>query len=128
MDYAALSPSERVFRSVWELEAQVNNGGFEQYFWNSSGRLAAHVPEALRAIGASHMAAIVDEAIAAVGADLPLMDDEQRQARVNDLAPAVRERLETLDQRFFSYPDKLTELLYAYVCSHRNVIGAPPGF
>lgn len=128
VDYAALSVPERTFRSVWELEAEVNNGGFEQYFSNSSGRLAPQAPAALRAIGAVQMATIVDEAIAALGADFPWLDDEERQERATDLPPETVEQIEALEQRFFSYPDDLTALLYAYVGSHRDDIGAPPGF
>ena len=128
IDYAALAPPEQVFRSVWEFEAEVNNGGFEQYFWNDSGQLAPHAAAALRAIGAAQMAAIVEEAVAALGKDFPWLEDDERQARVTDLPDGTRETLEALEQRFFSYPDDLTALLYAYVARHRDAIGAPAEF
>jgi hypothetical protein len=32
-----MSEAERVFICIWQLEAEVNNGGFTQYFTNSSG-------------------------------------------------------------------------------------------
>ena len=52
LDYKDLSIPERVFLVIWELESEVNNGGFQQYFYNSSGALAPHVVSALKAIGA----------------------------------------------------------------------------
>ena len=66
LEYGALSVPERIFRAVWELEAQVNNGGFHQYFWNSSGSLVPDVVNALRAIGAAQMASVVERAIDAL--------------------------------------------------------------
>jgi hypothetical protein len=35
----ALSDRDRILITVWELEADVNNGGFDQYFFNSAGDL-----------------------------------------------------------------------------------------
>lgn len=37
VNYEALSRAEQIFLMIWELEAEVNNGGFHQYFSNSSG-------------------------------------------------------------------------------------------
>ena len=34
-----------------------------------------------------------------------------------------REQLEALDSEFITYPDNLTELLFAYVVLHPNVFG-----
>ena len=34
--YDQLTYPERVFGLIWELESEVNNGGFEQYFSNST--------------------------------------------------------------------------------------------
>jgi hypothetical protein len=128
VDYEKLSVPERIFQAVWELEADINNGGFNQYFFNSSGRLAPFAAKALQAIGAARMAAIVDEAIAVVGREIPWADDRERQERVHGLSDADREKLSALDGRFFAYPDSLTALLYAYVLAHRDEIGAPPEF
>jgi hypothetical protein len=125
VSYEALSAPERVFRSVWELEAEVNNGGFHQYFWNSSGSLAPHAPAALRAIGASTTAGIVESAIAAVGRDIPWSDERARQTRLDAIEP---QRLERFDDAFYAYPDNLTMLLYRYASEHRGDLGLSPDF
>ena len=51
--FEQLSQAEQTFRLVWELEGEVNNGGFEQHFFNSSGDIARLAPDALREIGAA---------------------------------------------------------------------------
>lgn len=128
LDYDVLPEPKRVFRSVWELEAQVNNGGFYQYFWNASASGVPGIIYALQAIGADATAAVVNDAIAAVGSDLPWLDDDARRSRLAAVSPAARQQLEALDQAFYRYPNDLTRLLYQYVSKHRHEIGAPEDF
>jgi hypothetical protein len=127
VDYEALPEPKRVFRAIWELEAQVNNGGFHQYFWNASASTVPGIWDALQAIGATATAAVVHDAIAAVG-NLPWRDDDARREKLSALPPAVLQELESLDQAFFRYPNDLTTLLYRYVSEHRDQIGAPVDF
>jgi hypothetical protein len=127
-DYEALAEPKRVFRAIWELEAQVNNGGFHQYFWNTSAWTVPGIWDALQAIGATATAAIVNDAIVAVGRNLPWRHDEARREKLAALPAAVRQELESLDQAFFRYPNDLTTLLYRYVSKHRDKIGAPADF
>lgn len=47
---------------IWLLEAEVNNGGFNQYYENSSGQFAELTPEALRLIGANMFADLMIKA------------------------------------------------------------------
>jgi hypothetical protein len=61
--FASLSPAEQAFVLIWDLEADVNNGGFNQYFFNSDFDPGV-VPHALRAIGADRAARIVERALA----------------------------------------------------------------
>jgi hypothetical protein len=125
LDYDQLSRPEQVFRAIWDLEAEVNNGGFYQYFQNSSGALVPNVVDALHVIGADQMADIVQHAIDVVGRDIAWNDDNARLARLGALAPEATAELESCDQRFFAYPDNLTTLLYRYVDEHRSDIRAP---
>lgn len=66
--FRALSNPERVFFCVWSLEAEVNNGGFSRFFYNSAGDYAAETPGALKTIGAAGMADLVERAMAVFGA------------------------------------------------------------
>jgi hypothetical protein len=124
LDYDALSEPERAFRAIWELEAEVNNGGFEQYFFNSSGELVPYIGDALRVVGAPLMAGIVQRAIDVVGQDTAWNDDNARRARLDALTPAARSELDSCDQRFMTYPESLTALLYRYVYENQNEVRA----
>lgn len=47
---------------IWELEAEINNGGFNQYYFNSSGQFAKLTPDALRLVGAVKFSELVSKA------------------------------------------------------------------
>ena len=48
-----LSKSEQAIYIIWNLEAEINNGGFNQYYFNSSGQFADLTPDALKLIKAN---------------------------------------------------------------------------
>jgi len=122
VDFDELTEPERVFRAVWDLESDVNNGGFHQYLFNSSGDTAFFAAEALETIGALQMAAIVRDANAVFPDRVAPRDWQLRQEQLEALGEEGEERLEKLDDRFYEYPDDLTDLLYTYVMEHRGQI------
>jgi hypothetical protein len=120
-DPASLSDPERTFMLVSILEGEVNNGGFDQYYFNTAGDGALDTPAALRAIGAEHTAAIVERANAVFGAAGPPRDRHARQEALLALGDDTSE-FGALDTEFFAYPDPLTALLGAYVTAHASEI------
>jgi len=128
VDYNQLSFAEQVFGLVWELESEVNNGGFHQYFWNSTGALAPYVVGALKAVGAVAAASIAQQALALVGPDVSWSDDAARKAHISELSSQSKEKLQELDQAFHTYPDDLTTLLYRYATQHRSELRVPADF
>jgi hypothetical protein len=128
VEYQDLSAPERVFLLIWELESEVNNGGFHQYFHNSSGAGAPHIVAALKAIGAQATAAIAQRALNAVNSVINWSRDADRQASIKALPSATRQTLEDLDQEYYACREDLTPLLYKYVAEHRSEIGAPADF
>lgn len=115
--FEALTEAERVIATVWCLEADVNNGGFDQYFFNSSGDTAFFAPSALEIIGAHAMRRIVLRANAVFGAAGPPRDRNLRQTQLLALPESTREQFDTLDNAFYAYPDPVTGLLHSYIAT-----------
>lgn len=109
--YDSLAPPERIVFEVSALQAEVNNGGFHQFFFNSEADRVPEIIEALLAIGASTVAGIVQEACSQFPADGPSRDRDARQEQLEQLGD---DRFADLDERFYAYPDPLTQLLVAY--------------
>jgi hypothetical protein len=122
VSYQELTAAEKVFVSVWELESEVNNGGFLQYFFNSSGDNAKYCVSALGKIGALNVAALVKQAISVFDNGEPSPDSAIRQLQVENLSGKQKEFLNELDQMFFKHPDNLTELLFDFVTKNRAEI------
>lgn len=122
VDFSKLTSAEQVFVCVWELEAEVNNGGFEQYFHNSSGDNAQKVVGALQSIGANLTAKIVKQAIDMFGPSGPSAVQAERQAKIEKLSEEQKEVWNKLDKEFFAYPNNLTNLLHDFVMKNRNQI------
>ena len=128
-DFDKLTRPEQIFLLIWELESEVNNGGFTQYFMNSSGDNAMFAPDALREIGAPKMADIVHHAIVMYPNSPPSHDQDKRE---RDFDPIPEDErwgfFGELDDEFMAYPENLCELLFEYVCKHRSQITGAEDF
>lgn len=125
-DFEGQSVPQKVFSSIWAVESQVNNGGFSQYFLNSSAETAPFVAQALEAIGAPRTAEICGRAIACgFPAGLP-PTPEAISAAAAEFSDETLDELETLDAEFFAYPYDLTDLLFAFVSKHPDEFGTLP--
>ena len=125
-DFAGQSVPQKVFSGIWAVESEVNNGGFAQYFLNSSAETAPFVAEALETIGAPRTADICRRAIAcAFPAGLP-STPEATSAAAAEFSDETVNELENLDAEFFAYPHDLTELLFAFVSRHPDEFGTMP--
>ena len=125
-DFATQSIPQKVFSSVWAVEGEVNNGGFSQYFLNSSAETAPFAPEAFEKIGAPGTADICRRAIAkAFPLGLPPTPEAVSRAAA-DFPEEVLDDLQVLDSEFLAYPHDLTTLLFAYVAAHPEEFGELP--
>jgi hypothetical protein len=116
-NFDRLDEVDRVLVTIWGLEADVNNGGFDQFYFNSSGDLAFFAPVALRLIGAKKMADIVARANAVFGTDGPARSRSARQAQLFLVAPPDSDIApwEDLDGAFYAYPDDIATLLVGFL-------------
>ena len=78
-DMSVLSNSERIFYITQVLEMEVNNGGFSQFFYNSSGDFSNELVNAFTAICAPKTAQICKRALLAFGQDIPVDRDERQE-------------------------------------------------
>lgn len=96
-----------------ELEAEINNGGFDQFFFNSAGDNTAEIIVTLKAIGANHTASIVESAAAKFPNGAPPSDRDRRQEALESISPNS-DAFEEQDQAFYKYQDNLSALVGAY--------------
>lgn len=118
-DMGGLSGSERIFYITQSCEQEINNGGFSQYLFNSSGGLAGELAQAYREIGAVKTAAICGRALEALGGALPT-DEAGRRALLDALPDDAGRCLEECTGAFLRYEEDLNALSHAYVRRHQG--------
>jgi hypothetical protein len=119
-DMDTLTDSQRNFYYNQNLEREINNGGFNQYFINSSGDFAHETINSLKTIGANHTADILQSAIDQFPDKKVPSDRDERIDVVRQIEVTANEKWEELDQKFFEYKDNLNSLNIEYVKKHRD--------
>jgi hypothetical protein len=110
-DYRRLSAAERYIWDVSWLITEVNNGGFEQYFFNGTGDHALAALEALKAIGADETSQLLQRACSVFATGFPQSVD-QRRLELRRINPNGRIAvLDELDDEFFERTENLYQLL-----------------
>lgn len=115
-----LTDAQRNFYYNQNLEREVNNGGFNQYFLNSCGDFAHETIKSLRTIGANHTADILQSAIDEFPDKNVPNDRDERTDIVEQIEETANEKWEDLDQKFFEYKDDLNTLNIEYVRKFRT--------
>ena len=113
-----LTYAERVFFVSTQLEGEVNNGGFSQFFYNSSGNYSNEVANSLREIGANKTAEIYDRVLHALGCSIPENRNE-REKILDALPDSVWGMLNECDNEFYNSSEKLAELYYQFIIRNR---------
>jgi hypothetical protein len=113
-----LSPGMRAFYTSRVLDNEVRQGGFHQYFWDSSGALAEEALAGLELMGAKQHAALLREAMELARAEEPLM----RKLKESGTQEAFKESYKhtkqaALDKRFYGLKS-LSAYRMEYVRSH----------
>ena len=119
----SLTEPERVLFSVWGAVGQIENGGFDQFFYNSSGSFAREAASGLEAIGAIEKAAVVKRALALFPDSLPPRDRDERIAVLDSISETGDEDVfDSLNEEFYAIPENVDALLAAYIESHDGEI------
>jgi hypothetical protein len=114
---------QKVLSTIWSLQDEVFNGGFAQYFVNSSSETASFAVTAFETIGALTAANICSRAIqAAFPEGLPDTPEAIRKSVEGHYEELAR-KLEPWTQEFFSCHDDVTDRLYQFVKKYPNEFG-----
>lgn len=117
-----LTEPEKVFYCIYWLEGEVNNGGFNQYFFNSSGDFAQDTVTALREIGADFTADLLLQSFTVFPGNIPIRDRYKRQKVLLKIGEDKEEFLNELDEKFYAYTDPIGSLLVEYIKKHKDRI------
>ena len=115
-----LTEEQKLFYYNQCLEREINNGGFNQYFFNSSGDFAHKTIQSLQTIGANKTADILQKAIDQFPNSNVPEDRTERQEILEQIEETADVVWEDLDQKFFSYEDDLNTLNIEFVRKNKD--------
>ncbi len=123
-----LSPEAQTFFLCAALDAEVNNGGFDAFFYNSTGKWGPETVGALETVGAPKTAELLRQFLAPFPQAPYPRDQEERNELLLALPDSITDNLNALDDVFFANPDGLLQDLYvSYAREHRDYFSAPGG-
>lgn len=116
-----LNGIERVFYLCQTFEIEMNNGGIDQYYRNSSGNYANETVEALVTIGAKHTALILDRGN---GVFKEGIVPEDRNERIDEMEhfdySEISWLFDELDHEFYQYIENIERLTLEYVLRNKE--------
>jgi len=108
--------------STWVVEAEVNNGGFNQLFWNSSGRLAKDAVAGFDRMGLTEIAQLVDRAIATYRKDAARLEKLKGEGTLEAFSRSYDQSpYEALDKEFYARSKEVSPARIAFIRGHPEV-------
>ena len=93
------------------VDGEVNNGGFNQFYWNSSGRFTDQAAEAFEFFSAHEHAALMREANSVRAMEAEKMKKYKDRASLEAFSESYKEsQLGPLDEKYFELKEDLNKL------------------
>lgn len=116
--YSSLSNGERLVYHIWKLFAEVNNGGFTQYFHNSNGGFAVETLKNLKYLGEESVYGLLQAACQIYPQGVLEGDANARREHFMSLDfDYLLEFLGPIDMQFYKHGDPWEKVL-EFVRSH----------
>ncbi len=114
----SISIEESFVLAVEALEREVNNGGYRQFFSNSSGEFTPVIEAALRAINCPKTADITRDAIAALRVDAMTAESVSAAALSED--EPIEQALAACDDRYFANDEPIADRLFRWIAVNKD--------
>jgi hypothetical protein len=115
-----LTPAERVVQAVEALEREVNNGGYSQFFKNSSQEFAPVIVKSLQTIGCMQIASITEMATSAL--DVPDLTQSSIEPAMSTENESLRKQLAQFDDAYYRAGEAIAERLFAFIKQNKAEI------
>ena len=125
-----MSKPQQYFEAIEDYKEEVDNGGHDQYFRNSTGDQYGIALEGLRAIGAGSKVDILVRAIGAFASATPSALNQDRRVEMNEFSDRQDAILRAADQKFYNSEkqpqERLEVLLMLYALNHKADFAPAP--
>jgi len=114
-----LSTGLRAVYTTWIVEGEVNNGGFNQYFWNTRGVFADDAVAGFKLFGANAHADLMRRAIAIRKEEAAKMAKFRERGTLEAFSESYEHtKLSKLDDEYYDLTDNLGQLRIRFIRQH----------
>lgn len=122
---SSLTETERRLCAAHGLDGEINNGGFDQYFWNSTGNDAEVALAGLKDMGAVAAATLLERAMAVFPSGKPPADRQRRHEEMKKMESQSKPVWDQCDREFYDCKEDIDALCLAYAKKKRAEIVLP---
>ena len=112
---ASFTRGERFVYAIEGMVREVNNGGWNQFFFNSPGALAFDLAPALEAVGSKKNLSIAQRALKIFGKPASLGEDERSKQLAKVTRDGENNPWEALEGEFYENPEDLEAMMLEFI-------------
>lgn len=114
--------SRQAIYLIWVLEGEVNNGGYNQFYFNSSGQFYKHLPDALKLVGANKFSDLTKRANETFEKENPKITQHQDGTLEGFRKSYDDNPLNKFDDEFYALyeNENLQQFQIDYIRKHKN--------
>ena len=105
---------------VYRYECEINNGGFDQFFFNSIGYEVFEIQNALAFFSLTKNKEILDKAVKLLETKIDLKDYKKLSANRELPTEELEDELNKLDSLFYEYPEKIESIINEFLAKNRE--------
>lgn len=117
---ARLNQHQRLVVAVYDCHGEVQNGGFAQYFVNSSGNNWRDASAGFKAMGFTDRRSIFEEATSIFGSEGPSADRSNRQKELSKIFRRNDDIFEPLEKRYYASGETVESYITRFVLDHAD--------
>jgi len=120
---ASFTRGERFVYAIEGMVREVNNGGWNQFFRNSSGALAFDLAPALEAVGSKKNLSIAQRALRIFGKPASLAEDERGKQVDKVTRDGENNPWDALEGEFYENPEDLDAMMIEFIARNQAEFG-----
>jgi len=114
-----LSKGIQMVYSTWCVDGEVYNGGFNQYFWNSSGKYKLIALEGFKLLGAPEHSKLMAEAIQLQEQQEAKISRLRANGTLKDFSESYKDNpLNALDTSYYALKEDVSAMRIRYIRDH----------
>lgn len=105
---------------VYTYECEINNGGFDQFYFNSIGYEVFEIQKGLEFFGLKKNKILLDKSLELLKQKIDVSKYHELASKRELPTEDFENEFHELDDQFYDYPEKIEEIINEYLDKHRE--------